>query len=69
MMSPIEVEKQGKKMTVRDIRETVHSCRNWNGLIKVIEKYAEAGATEVIVAGSADKKVIGDIGKNLLSVF
>jgi len=67
--TPIEVEKLGKKLSASHVRRVVHSCRDWNHLIKVLEGYVEVGASELILFSAPVKKEIDQVAENVLSVF
>ncbi len=67
--TPIDVEKMGKKLTASYVSRVVHSCRDWNQLIKVLESYVEVGTSELILFSAPVKKEIEQVAKNILSVF
>jgi G6PDH family F420-dependent oxidoreductase len=66
---PVAVEKEGRSITLDELRENMHFVRNWRELIGLIERYKEAGAEAVILGSDANKERIRELAKNLLSVF
>jgi coenzyme F420-dependent glucose-6-phosphate dehydrogenase len=69
MPTPIAVEKEGGKVTVEDLRRTIHFCKNWKELVKLIEAYQEIRVNEVNIYAGCDKKLIRALAKNVLEVF
>lgn len=66
---PVAVEEQGKKVTDEELREGMLLCKGWPELVRGLQSYVDAGATEICLSSGADKKMIRDIGENILSVF
>jgi len=66
---PIAVEKAGKKVTDDEMRKGMLFCKGWPDLVKALQSYIDAGATEVCLSSGADKAQIRQIGDNVLSVF
>jgi coenzyme F420-dependent glucose-6-phosphate dehydrogenase len=67
--TPIEVEELGKKLTLSDVKRVVHSPKDWNHLMKVLETYVDVGASELILPSAPVKKEIEQVAKNVLDVF
>jgi coenzyme F420-dependent glucose-6-phosphate dehydrogenase len=67
--NPVEVEHAGKHATDEEIRAGLLLCKGWPDLVKELQKYVEAGATEICLSSGADKERIREIGENVLSVF
>jgi len=67
--TPVKVEEEGKTVTVDDVKRCVHFCKNWNGMVELIEAYKDVGVTEVAIFTSCNKRLIRTVAKNLLSVF
>jgi hypothetical protein len=66
---PIEAEKVGKKVSIEELKRNIHFINGWNGLIKIIEEYAELGASEIVLISEANKEKIREFAKNVLNVF
>jgi len=66
---PIAVEEEGKRVTVDDVRNNTHLCKNWRDVVELIEAYAKIGVDAFSLFTGADKKQIRQIAKNVLSVF
>jgi len=66
---PVAVEEQGKRVTDEELREGMLLCKGWPELVRGLQSYVDAGATEICLSSGADKKMIRDIGENILSVF
>jgi coenzyme F420-dependent glucose-6-phosphate dehydrogenase len=66
---PIAVEKAGKEVTVEDMKKGILFCKDWPQLIKHLQSYVEAGATEICLSSGAEKDMIKEISDNVLSVF
>ncbi len=67
--NPMEVERMGERLTPKYISKFVHSCKNWGQLIRILDEYKQAGASELVLLCSPTKKEIGLVAKNVLSVF
>ena len=67
--TPLTVERKGKDVTLKRVKEIVHFCKGWKDLIRVVESYTAIGATEIILDSKADKDRIRQYAKNLLDVF
>jgi coenzyme F420-dependent glucose-6-phosphate dehydrogenase len=66
---PVAVEKAGKKVTDEELRNGMLFCKDWSELVRVLQKYVDAGADEVCLSSGADKGKIKEIADNVLSVF
>jgi len=67
--NPISVEKEGRKVTLKELLRNTHFCKNWNDLINVIGEYEKVGVTGVALVTGANKKLIREYADNVLSVF
>lgn len=66
---PVAVEEAGKRVTDEEIRVGMLLCKDWAQLVKELQVYINAGATEICLSSGANKKRIKEIGDNVLSVF
>jgi hypothetical protein len=66
---PVAVEKAGEKVTDDEMRKGMLLCKDWPDLVKALQSYVDAGATEICLSSGADKAQIRQIGENVLSVF
>lgn len=66
---PVAVEKEGRKITLDELKQNMHFVKNWRELIELIERYKEVGAEAVVLVSDANKKKMRELAKNLLSVF
>ena len=66
---PVAAEEAGRKVTVDKVQENICFCKNWKGLVNVVETYRNVGVNEVSLFTSCDKKLIRAIADNILSVF
>jgi len=67
--NPVEVEKEGGKVTLDELQRNVHFCKNWKDLVKLIEAYQEVGVTEVVISTTCRRKMIRAFAKHVLDVF
>jgi len=67
--TPVEVDRQADEMTVSDLMNVAHFCKDWNDAIKVIEDYRRIGATAIILGTGLDKTLMKEYADNLLAVF
>ena len=67
--NPVEVEEQGKHITLDDLRSAVAFFRNWKEIVKVIDEYRGIGVNEIIIITGCDKKKLRATADNLLSVY
>ncbi len=67
--NPVAVEAEGAKVTIDELRRGMAFCRNWKGLVKLIEAYREIGVNEVNTDTGCDKKMIREFARNVLDVF
>ncbi len=67
--NPISVEENGKKVTADIVKQNLHFCKGWTDLITIIDQYVQLGADQIVLNSGADKKVIKEFAKNVLSVF
>jgi len=67
--TPLQVEEEGKKVTVDDLERCMHFCKSWRDVVGLIERYKTVGVTEVAISTSCDKKLIRTVATNLLDVF
>jgi G6PDH family F420-dependent oxidoreductase len=67
--NPVAVEKAGRKITEEQLRSGMIFCSDWSELVKELQRYVDAGATEICLSSGADKLVIKEIADNVLSVF
>jgi secondary-alcohol dehydrogenase (coenzyme-F420) len=67
--TPVAVEEQGRNVTIDEVREGMHFCKNWKDVVSVIETYRETGVNEVAMVTLCDKKMIRQVANNILSVF
>jgi coenzyme F420-dependent glucose-6-phosphate dehydrogenase len=66
---PIEAEKVGKKVSIEELKRNIHFIDGWNELVRIIEEYAELGASEIVLISEANKEKIREFAKNVLNVF
>ena len=67
--TPVALEEATKTLTPERLSKFVHSCKNWDGLIKVLDDYVRAGADEIILFNAPVKKQMLEVAKNVLSAF
>jgi len=67
--NPVEVEKEGGKVTLDELQRNVHFCKNWKDLVKLIEAYQEVGVNEVVISTTCRRKMIRAFAKHVLDVF
>lgn len=67
--TPIALEEATRKLTPERLGRFIHSCKNWDGLIKKLDEYVDAGASEIILFSSPVKKEMDLVAKNVLPVF
>jgi coenzyme F420-dependent glucose-6-phosphate dehydrogenase len=67
--NPVEVEKEGAKVTKDDLRSNMHFCKDWKDIVKLIEAYQEVGVNEVNISTGCTKKMIRSVAKNVHDVF
>ena len=67
--NPVEVERAGHSATDEEIRTGLLLCKGWPDLVKELQKFVEAGATEICLSSGAEKIRIKEIADNVLSVF
>lgn len=67
--NPIAVEGEGRNVTLKDLGKNMYFCKNWKHVVKIIEEYRAVGVNEVTTYTGCDKKQIGALAKNVLSVF
>jgi len=67
--TPVALEEATKTLTAKRLSGFVHSCKNWDALIKVLDRYVDAGAKEIILFNAPVKKQMAEVAKNVLSVF
>lgn len=67
--TPIALEDATQTLTAARLSRHIHFCKNWDGLIKVIGEYVDAGADEIILFNAPVKRQIEQVAKNVLSVF
>ncbi len=67
--TPIALEEATKKLTAERLSHFVESCKNWDDLIKRLDRYIEAGADEIVLFSAPVKKEMEDVAKNILPVF
>jgi coenzyme F420-dependent glucose-6-phosphate dehydrogenase len=69
ILDPVAAEEAGRGVTVDEVQKNICFCKNWKGLVRVVEAYGKVGVTEVSLFTSCDKKLIRVIADNVLSVF
>jgi G6PDH family F420-dependent oxidoreductase len=69
IMTPIELEERAKTISPERLGGFVHSCKNWEDLLKKLEGYIEVGATELILFSAPVKEEMKAVAQNVLSVF
>jgi hypothetical protein len=67
--NPVVVEEEGRKVTLADLRRSMHFFKNWKELVRTVEEYRSVGVNEVSVYTGCAKKQIRALANNLLSVF
>lgn len=67
--NPVAVEAEGKNVTVAEIREGIHLCKNWKDVVEVVESYKKVGVDEVAIVTLSDKKMIRQAADHILSAF
>jgi len=67
--NPIEVENEGRKVTLEQLQSNVHFCKSWKDMVKLIETYQEVGVNEVNISTGCTKKMIRAVAKNVHDVF
>jgi 2-methylisocitrate lyase-like PEP mutase family enzyme len=56
-------------ITPERLSRFVHSCKNWDDVIKRLDEYVKAGASELILFSAPVKKEMDAVAKNVLPVF
>ncbi|MDG6925856.1 MAG: LLM class flavin-dependent oxidoreductase [Nitrososphaerota archaeon] len=67
--TPIALENATRTLTAKRLSKFIHSCKNWDDLIKVLDEYIEVGANEIILFTPPNKKEMEAAARNVLSVF
>ena len=66
---PVAAERQGRKVTMSQLRNNIHFVKGWRELLRVIETYADAGAEAVVLISEANLKKIKEFADNVLHLF
>ncbi len=67
--TPIALEKAAMSITPERLSKFVHSCKNWDDVIKKLDEYVKVGASELILFSAPVKKEMEAVAKNVLPVF
>jgi coenzyme F420-dependent glucose-6-phosphate dehydrogenase len=67
--NPVEVENEGRKVTLEQLQSNMHFCKSWKDVVKLIEMYQEVGVNEVNISTGCTKKMIRAVAKNVHDVF
>ncbi len=67
--TPIALESATKTLTAKRLSGFTHTIKTWDDLIKRLDEYKEAGASEVILFSAPVRKEMDIVAKNVLSVF
>lgn len=66
---PMKVEEEGRKVTVGEVRQGLHACKNWRELVRVVETYRQIGVNECTFTIGCNKRMMKALADNVLSVF